>query len=223
MDEIFSKYSVPEQVEGIIRKIVEEKSGKKDKDFFRTLISIQRDISLGGDFYVELLDSIVKVKKPKGKSVPKKSSSGLKVDKVVKNADGSFTLTITLPAEIFSSLDSSVAAEPVVEETKPEIPLPAPKPLSVVDTLKTKYMAAISGTDVDSKTFWDQVLYHSLDKGPVTVASISAKTSKPKELVRTYLQNRYNSDVVSIEFSDGEDTVNVTWASNPNSSGVGKR
>lgn len=223
MDEIFSKYSVPEQVESLIRKVVEEKSGKKDKDFFRTLISIQRDISLGGAFYVELLDSIVKVKKPKGKSVPKKSSSGMKVDKVTKNSDGSFTLTITLPAEIFSSLEPAASVDPIVEEAKPEIPAPMSKPMSVVDTLKTKYMGAISGTDVDSKTFWDQVLYHSLDKGPVTIASISAKTGKPKELVRTYLQNRYNSDVVSIEFSDGEDMVNVTWASNPNSSGVGKK
>lgn len=221
MDEIFSEFSVPAQVESLIRKVVEEKSGKKDKEFFRTLIAIQRDIPLTGEFYVKLLGSIIKVRKTKGKAVPKKSSLGLKVDKVARNSDGSFTVTITLPAEVFNLVDP-VVEEPVkVEEEIKPVPEPVKAPASIMDALKPKYMAAISGTDVDTKTFWDQVLYHSLDKGLVRLDSIAAKTGKPKELVRTYLQNRYNSDVVSVEFSDGEDTVNVTWAISEN--GAGKK
>lgn len=206
MDEIFAKYRVVGEVKDQIRGMVESKGGKKDKEFFRGLIDLQRRFALEGQFFVELLETIVKVKK--GKPVPKKSS-GMKVDKVVRNADGSVTVTLTLPAELF---DAAVPEkkEPVPPKKAKVDPQPA---TSVVDQLKPKYMAAISGVNVDAKSFWEQVLYHSLDKGIVSLASIAAKTGKTKEHVRTHLQNRYNSDVVSIVFSDGEDSVNVTWAS----------
>lgn len=44
---------------------------------------------------------------------------------------------------------------------------------------------------------------------------IALKTKKTKEAVRSYLKNRYNSDVVTIEFFNGEDTVIVGWSSTP--------
>lgn len=240
MDDIFLKYSIPPTVVDRIRGLVEGKLGKKDKEFYRSLIAIQRSLPIDGKFYVELLNSIVKVKKDKGKVMLKKSS-GMKVNAVVRNPDGSFTVTLTLPADLFSELSiedpstppalkvspkealskrtsDSFSAMTIEEPYTPPALKVSPKEASsnrTHDHLRLKYSNAISGTDVDKKDFWAQILYYSLDKGRVNLSLIALNTKKTKEAVRSYLKNRYNSDVVTIEFFNGEDTVAVGWSSTP--------
>ena len=210
MDDIFLKYSIPPTVVDRIRGLVEGKLGKKDKEFYRSLIAIQRSLSIDGKFYVELLNSIVKVKKDKGKVMPKKSS-GMKVNAVVRNPDGSFTVTLTLPADLFSELSIEDPSTPPALKVSPK----EASSNRTHDHLRLKYSNAISGTDVDKKDFWAQILYYSLDKGRVNLSLIALNTKKTKEAVRSYLKNRYNSDVVTIEFFNGEDTVAVGWSSTP--------
>lgn len=209
MDDIIARYEMSDEAREEIVRLVSETTRTKGKDFYRSLMGIQRAHKVANRFYVELLELLHSSKKGKGKRVPKKAPS-LKSMTAVRNPDGSFTVTIVLPAELFS-IDEVEVSEPEPVPAKKATPA-APKKASVNDTLKAKYLAAISGTDLDKKTMWDMVLYHSLDKGRVTLASISAKIGQPKEIVRNYLKTRYNEEVVSIVFFDGEDSVIVTWA-----------
>jgi hypothetical protein len=222
VDEIFERWNVQPKMRDKVVKAVDERVRAKGKEFFRALMSIQREFPLDNKFYVELLDFLGTKLERKAKGTMKgtrKSSKKVLASaesmSITRNADGGLTVTIIIPPDALKELDKAEEPTVPVEDPAPVAQTPEPavkaRGKSVADVLRPKYIAAISGTDISAKDFWQLVLYHSLDKGRVTIASISAKTGQPPEVVRTYLQNRYNNEVVNIVFYDGGDSVTVTW------------